>query len=252
MTIVKPSSAGGGSAAAETGECERWLDGATAMLEPGSLGRTTDADKAALLLSQYLEQEACTGVKPGPVPLDPGAAETVSRLLGEGAIEEVTGRRMSAGDARFLRTRLMDAAAVAGVISPDAPPETVAVALNRSVARRLFPPYAAREPGTTYEARLRGGGDWADRAWLLADLLRQAGLDSVLLTPWGEGDPRERSAWVGRAVAGGNPAVRHENRPAGAERGRRGPAGAAGRGADGRGDPGGGHDLLRDRRFAGS
>ena len=202
MTIVKPSSTGGGSAAAESGQCERWLSGATAMLEPGSLGRTTDADKAALLLSQYLEQEGCTGVPPGPVPLDPGAAETVSRLLGEGAIEEVTGRRMSAGDARFLRTRLMDAAAVAGVISSDAPPETVAVALNRSVARRLFPPYAAREPGTTYEARLRGEGDWADRAWLLADLLRQVGLDSVLLTPWGEGDPREKSAWVGVLLPG--------------------------------------------------
>ena len=192
----------GGGAAAESDQCARWLGGAAGMLEPGSLDRTTDAEKAAQLLTLYLGQEGCTGVPPGPLPLaaaggQTAAAELVRRLLGEGAVEEVTDRRVDAADARFLRTRLLDAAAVGGLAGPDVPPEAVARTLNRYVADQLFPLTGERPAGTTYHARLRGGGDWADRAWLFADLLRQAGLDAVLLTPWGAGDPAEPTAWVG-------------------------------------------------------
>ena len=195
---------GGGAAAAPAGagQCGGWLEGAAAMLTPGDLDRTAGADKAASLLTLYLQEEACTGVPPGPLPLDAGARETLARLLGEEGVERATARRADAADARFLRTRLMDAAAVNGLVSPGTPPETAALALNRYVTERLFPLAStltggARPAGTTYHARLRGEGDWADRAWLLADLLRQVELDGVLLTPWGTGEPSEPSAWLG-------------------------------------------------------
>ena len=195
--------AGGAAAAAPAGDgqCGGWLEGAASMLTPGDLDRAAGADKAASLLTLYLQEEACTGVPPGPLPLDAAARETLARLLGEGGAEKATARRADAADARFLRTRLMDAAAVNGLVSPGTPPETAALTLNRYVAERLFPLAStltggARPAGTTYHARLRGEGDWADRGWLLADLLRQAELDSVLLTPWGTGEPSEPSAWL--------------------------------------------------------
>ncbi|MFH5805248.1 hypothetical protein [Alienimonas sp. DA493] len=211
---VNTSEAAGSAAAAEDGQCVRWLEDAVGMLAPVKLGRTTDADRAAQLLTLYLQQEACTGVPPGPLPLAAADAETadaealLTRLLGADAVAQATDRRADAADARFLRTRLMDAAAVSGTVGPDAAPEAVAVALNRHVADRLFPLGAQRvngdrPAGSTYHARLRGEGDWADRAWLFADLLRQAGLDSVLLTPWGTGDPDEPTAWVGVLLPGG-------------------------------------------------
>ncbi|NNJ26719.1 hypothetical protein [Alienimonas chondri] len=199
----------GPAAVAEDGQCGRWLDDATAMLVPGDLGRTAEADKAALLLSLYLQQKACTGVDPGPLPLDAAAEKVVAQILGEDGVATVTERRVDAGDARFFRTRRMDAAAVDAALGPggerNMEPEAIAVALNRYVAERLFPlgsTGAPRTPGTTYDARLRGEGDWADRAWLLADLLRQARLDGVLLTPWGTGEPSEPTAWVGVLLPG--------------------------------------------------
>ncbi|MEM9700848.1 MAG: hypothetical protein AAF907_00220 [Planctomycetota bacterium] len=200
---------GAGLADADEGQCDRWLENGTATLLPGKLGRSTEPSGAAQLLSLYLAQFACTGVPPGPLTLsdDPeeaAAAEALlQRLLGEAGAESVTERRIDAADARFFRTRIMDSAAVDAVVSRDAAPETIAVALNRYVADRLFPLGEKERPaGGTYHARLRGEGDWADRAWLLADLLRQASLDSVLLTPWGTGDPDEPTAWVGVLLPG--------------------------------------------------
>ncbi|QDT15443.1 hypothetical protein [Alienimonas californiensis] len=214
ITVNEGAGGGAGSAAvAEDGQCARWLENATGMLAPGKLGRTSDADRAAQFLTLYLQQEACTGVPPGPLPLAAAESETAAaeallvRLLGEEGVDAVTNRRADAADARFLRTRLMDAAAVSAAIGRDAAPEAVALALNRHVADRLFPLGASlvngeRPAGSTYHARLRGEGDWADRAWLFADLLRQAGLDSLLLTPWGTGDPDEPTAWVGVLLPG--------------------------------------------------
>ena len=198
----------GGAAAATAGQCDRWLGGAAEMLRPGVLDRTAEADKAARLLNLFLAEEACTGVPPGPLPLDHAAAATVDAVLGEGGRDLVTARRLDAADARFLRTRLLDAAAAGALAPGGTDPERTAVALNEYVADTLFPiPPASRPAGTTYHARLRGEGDWADRAWLLADLCRQAGLDAVLLSPapWGDGAPAgQRTAWVGVLLPGGD------------------------------------------------
>ena len=201
----------GGATTATAGQCEQWRAAAADMLRPGVLGRTAEADRAAKLLNLFLAEEACTGVPPGPLPLDPAAAAVLTGLLGGGGPEFAAARRLEAADARFLRTRLLDAAAVGGLAPAGTDPETAATLLNEYVAGVLFPlGFAARPAGTTYHARLRGEGDWADRAWLLADLLRQAGIDAVLLSPetWGDGSPDQPTAWVGALLPADDGAVR--------------------------------------------
>ena len=208
LPVVRTGAAAAGAAAAGAGgQCERRLAGAADVLAPGTLGRTAEAGTAARLLSLYVGEEACTGVPPGPLPLDPAAAELANAVLGDGGADYVADRRVDAAGARFLSTRLLDAAAASAVAGGAGDSEAVAVALNKYVAGILFPINPDGRPaGTTYHARLRGGGDWADRAWLLADMLRQRGIDAVLLSPadWGDGTPAgQRTAWVGVILPGG-------------------------------------------------
>ena len=206
LPVVRRGGPTGAAASGAGGQCERRLANAADVLAPGVLGRTAEAETAAKLLSLYVGEEACTGVPPGPLPLDPAAADLANAVLGDGGAAFVADRRVDAAGARFLSTRLLDAAAASAVAGGAGTPEAVAVALNRYVADTLFPVNPDGRPaGTTYHARLRGEGDWADRAWLLADLLRQRGIDAVLLTPpgWGDGTPvGQRTAWVGAILPG--------------------------------------------------
>ena len=99
LEVVKTGHSRSGAAADVAGQCERRLANAADVLEPGELDRTTEAETAARLLSLYLNEEACTGVPPGPLPLDAAAEAAAEAVLGGDGPAFVADRRVDAAGA---------------------------------------------------------------------------------------------------------------------------------------------------------
>ncbi|REJ72618.1 MAG: hypothetical protein DWQ34_05960 [Planctomycetota bacterium] len=173
-------------------ELERQLSSVLDGLRPERLGVSVDADDVVdsvnLWWADYREA-------PGTV-IPQLQTEAVRDVYGEAAFEYASERRFNTRDMSHIRNCLMNRAIVEHIA------ETADTDIDRAMAAfqfvvdnvELAPGTSPGPPVTPFEVLLLGRGRPDDRAWLLAEVLRQFGRDCVLIAPSGEPTTGEDSA----------------------------------------------------------
>ncbi|MEX0717712.1 MAG: hypothetical protein WD066_14050 [Planctomycetaceae bacterium] len=158
-------------------ECRNMVDNALAAAEPRRLGVTSDAAAITTLLNQWRGE---CGAADAAAATDQRAV--VERLFAEGAREDILSERFPSHDAEQLRDAILFRR-VARHIGRNAGDLERAVELFGWVARnvQLLADDATLPATTPFHAVLFGQGRAEDRAWIFAELLRQAQLDAVIV-----------------------------------------------------------------------
>jgi len=196
------------SAAATRAMREQLLAGAVSVL--GSLDRYDEARGGEQVFDRLVQWSHAAGAAPAPQP-EP-LLETLPAGLRQAAAA-ILDREMfdAAGDVIAIRDRKWLADVAATCRGQGATDLELAVALFawtvRSLAAVSDPPMVPgdKAPGSRWflpgEIMLAGRGSGPQRAWIFIELLRQAGLDGVMLaTASGGGPPRP---WLPALVSGG-------------------------------------------------
>ncbi|MGH7128296.1 MAG: hypothetical protein ACREIV_06990, partial [Planctomycetaceae bacterium] len=178
----------------DASECENLLNSALDALRPERLGISSEADSAFSLLNQWRHE--CLK-EPAALP-DDGRA-LLERHLSQEQLERVVRDEFAERDARHVRNaKLFDA-----IAEHAAPPgatdlERVVAAFDYVVRNVMLDDETNSLAMTPYEILLFGRGTAEDRAWVFAGVLRQMGLDAVILRPADPGSSRDVSS---RSVA---------------------------------------------------
>ncbi len=192
--------------------CEDLIENSFSMLQPDRLGIDADNDTVVALLNEWL-QECGGGPAEGTNPASGGGADAGSvprdipaiydRMLPESGYPEV---RKELAAARFsnrtgyhIRNALLCKATNDFVLQTAANDLDRTMRLFEHVVRNiaLWNPGEPEVPLTLYEVMLYGRGRAEDRAWVLAELLRQLRIDTVILEAGGDTSPQQgRAPWL--------------------------------------------------------
>lgn len=159
--------------------CEEDLAGIMAAVDPRELGLSSNQTDRARDLNLW--QADCGALFAGQsIARD---EELLRRLLPADVVERTLAAAFTARDVAHLRTTLLmrqtSQHATAGLTDPLAQ----TVALFDFVQRNVLEVGAVSPTMTPYEVMLIGRGSAEQRAWLLAELLRQIELDAVIIRP---------------------------------------------------------------------
>jgi len=167
--------------AAPSQRCQTLLSSSIEMMQPENLGISADAKSAVDSLNNWVrdcgKSVAAEAGGPKDAALDkflPEAerASANAELYDIGDIEHVRNCRLfKQASANVLRTSTSDVDRVVGLFE----------LANRLIA--ISGPIEPTIPQTAFESLVVGRGTAEDRAWIFAELLRQAGFDALILRP---------------------------------------------------------------------
>ena len=176
-----PDQPAGPKADDEAAELERQLSAVLDGLRPERLGVSVDAeglvDGMNLWWADYSQLEE--------VDIPALEMDSVRAAYGEAAFKYASGRRFDTRDMAHVRNCQMYRAIAEYIAETSEDDVGRALTAYRWVVDNveLSPGSSAGPPVTPFEVLLLGRGRPEDRAWLLAEILRQLGTDCVLISP---------------------------------------------------------------------
>ena len=199
-TTVVTTGQNGGETQAET--CRKKLAAAIRRLEPERLALQSNPERSINGLNAWIA--SCVATEVEALKLSEGARALLS------SNPRATARRYTGADANYVRDTMMLRDLTAALSARQTGDDESAGERDRTRVLRSFewvvrnisllPPGEQRPPLGLFDVMLTGQGTPEDRAWILAEVLRQQQIDAVVVStaaePQPEGEVLETATWI--------------------------------------------------------
>jgi hypothetical protein len=172
-------SAGQDAEAQRQRECEDQLAGIMAAVDPKELGLSSRQSDRAFDLNLW--KDDCGALLAAEQIAEDEAL--VRQLLSAEGADSVLQPKYTTRDVSHLRTTILMRQSAEHIIGGELDPLQQVVRVFNFVQRNVLDAGADPPTMTPYEVLLLGRGDARQRAWVVAELLRQVDLDAVIVRP---------------------------------------------------------------------